>query len=126
MMAFVAAGRVDLVGRLLDAQDVAMAGAGDNATFTRQIGNPLTRAMLAFGQGDYLETVRLILPVRAIAHRFGGSHAQRDVIDLTLIEAAIRADDRRLAFALTRERAARRPASPLSALFEKRAASLVA
>ncbi len=35
----------------------------------------------------------LLRPVRSIAYRFGGSHAQRDVIDLTLIEAAFRAGD---------------------------------
>ena len=28
--------------------------------------------------------------MRDIAHRFGGSHAQRDLITLTLIEAALR------------------------------------
>ena len=39
------------------------------------------------------EAAQLIRPVRSIAHRFGGSHAQRDVIDLTLIEAALRAGE---------------------------------
>jgi predicted unusual protein kinase regulating ubiquinone biosynthesis (AarF/ABC1/UbiB family) len=34
--------------------------------------------------------VRLLRPMRTIAHRFGGSHAQRDLLDLTLIEAAAR------------------------------------
>ena len=34
--------------------------------------------------------VQLLRPVRSIAHRFGGSHAQRDLLDLTLIEAALR------------------------------------
>ncbi|RVA84872.1 tetratricopeptide repeat protein, partial [Mesorhizobium sp. M7A.F.Ca.CA.004.01.1.1] len=55
---------------------------------------------------------------------FGGSHAQRDVIDLTLIEAALRAGDGALARALTAERSMARPDSPLSALFVRRAADL--
>lgn len=60
-------------------------------------------------------------PVRSIANRFGGSHAQRDVLDLTLIEAAIRGGDHATARAFTSERAARKPASPLGALLARRA-----
>jgi hypothetical protein len=53
--------------------------------------------------------------MRNHAHRFGGSHAQRDVIDLTLIEAAVRAGQRTLADALLAERAdARGDIAPLS------------
>ena len=70
--------------------------------------------------------MRLISPVRAIAHGFGGSHAQRDVIDLTLIEAAIRAGDRALAQALSAERLNVRPDSPLSHMFARRAEEVAA
>nr|WP_246682672.1 hypothetical protein [Mesorhizobium sp. B3-2-1] len=101
-----------------------MRGSDDNAGFTRDVGHPLTLAIKAFGEGNYAEAIRLIRPIRAIAHRFGGSHAQRDVIDLTLIEAALRAGDAALAQALTTERATARPDSPLSALFSRRAADL--
>ena len=62
--------------------------------------------------------------VRNIAHRFGGSHAQRDVIDLTLIEAALRAGQQSIATALAAERLAMRPKSPLARLFVQRAAEL--
>ncbi len=51
-----------------------------------------------------LEAVRLLRPIRNIAHRFGGSHAQRDVLDLTLIEAALRSGQKALAAALAAER----------------------
>ena len=98
-----------------------MAGRGDNAAFTRDVGQPVTLAIKAFGEGDYREAVRLLRPVRDIAHRFGGSHAQRDVIDLTLIEAALRAGERALAARLSAERQAARPESPLSRLFACRA-----
>ena len=72
------------------------------------------------------EAVRLLRPVRSIAYRFGGSHAQRDVIDLTLIEAAFRAGDTALARALSAERAAARPDSPLSQFFMRRATEFAA
>lgn len=124
MMAFVGAGLDTPAQTLLEAQREAMRGSGDNAAFTRDVGHPLTLAIKAFGAGNYGETVRLIRPIRAIAHRFGGSHAQRDVIDLTLIEAALRTGDGALARALTAERSMARPDSPLSALLSRRAADL--
>ena len=83
-----------------------MAAHGDNAAFTREVGHPVALAIKAFGDGDYAETVRLLRAVRNIAHRFGGSHAQRDVIDLTLIEAALRAGQHALRARSRAERAA--------------------
>ncbi|PBB26871.1 peptidylprolyl isomerase [Mesorhizobium sp. WSM4312] len=124
MMAFVGAGLDTPARTLLDAQREAMRGNGDNAAFTRDVGHPLTLAIKAFGEGNYTEAVHLIRPIRTIANRFGGSHAQRDVIDLTLIEAALRAGDRALAGALTAERSMARPDSPLSVLLARRAADL--
>ena len=88
------------------------------------MGNPVALAIAAFGEGDYAGTVRLLRPVRGIAHRFGGSHAQRDVLDLTLVEAAFRSGEAALASALVAERADRRPESPLTRLFQRRAAGL--
>jgi tetratricopeptide (TPR) repeat protein len=124
MMAFVGAGLDGPALALLEAQREAMHGSGDNAAFTRDVGHPLTLAIKAFGEANYTEAVQLIRPIRAIANRFGGSHAQRDVIDLTLIEAALRAGDRAFAGALTAERSMARPDSPLSALLARRAADL--
>lgn len=126
MMAFVGAGLAEPARLLVEAQEQAMEGGGDNAGFTREVGYPLTLAIRAFGTGDYRKTVDLLRPIRSIAYRFGGSHAQRDVIDLTLLEAAFRAGDTHLATALAAERAAARPDSPLSALFMRRAGSMEA
>lgn len=124
MMAFVGAGLHAPAQMLLETQREAMQAGDDNAAFTRDVGHPVTLAVKAFGEGDYAETVRLLRPIRAVAHSFGGSHAQRDVIDLTLIEAALRNGNAPLARALTAERALARPESPLSALFTRRAATL--
>lgn len=109
MMAFAATGRSAQMRRLLDAQDIALAGETDNADFIAEVGGAATRAIAAFGDGDYARTVELLRPVRHVSHRFGGSHAQRDVIDLTLIEAARRDGQRALADALGAERRLARP-----------------
>lgn len=111
MMTFVGAGRPKAVAAVLQAQDAAAEGEGDNPSFIIEAGRAATRAIQAFGEGNYAETIRLLRPIRNTAHRFGGSHAQRDVLDLTLIEAAFRSGETRLAAALTAERLAAKPAS---------------
>ena len=61
-------------------------------------------ALQAFGDGDYRRCVELLRPIRSIAQRFGGSHAQRDLLDLTLLEAALRGGELALGRALAAER----------------------
>jgi len=126
MMAFAQAGRTKEAEAVLEAQRAAMESDGDNALFTREVGHAATSAIKAFGEGDYAASVRLLRPIRSTAHRFGGSHAQRDLLDLTLIEAAFRAGEDRLARALTAERSAARPRSLFARSFAARAASLAA
>ena len=123
-MAFVGARRPASLKHVIEAQREAMARQDDNAAFTREIGHPVVQAIKAFGEAHYAETTRRLRPVRNIAHRFGGSHAQRDILDLTLIEAALRANEHALASALAAERAAMRPQSPLARLFVQRAAAM--
>jgi hypothetical protein len=124
MMAFVGAGRPEAARALLATQEEAMHGSGDNANFTREVGHAASRAIEAFGEGNDGETIRLIRSIRPIAHRFGGSHAQRDVLDLTLIAAAFRSGRAALASALAAERHMARPESPLARLFARRAEAL--
>ena len=126
VMAFVGAGRPDAARAVIAAQREAMARKDDNADFTREVGHAVARAILAFGEGDHAAAIALLRPVRSIAHRFGGSHAQRDLLDLTLIEAAFRAGEARLAAALAAERHEGRHESPLARLFVRRAAELAA
>ena len=59
--------------------------------------------------------IDLLIDIRRPANAVGGSHAQRDVIDLTLIAAAARAGDDSLARALATERAARKPTAEAAA-----------
>lgn len=124
MMAFVGAGRAEAAARVFAAQEEAMRSDADNAMFTRDVGYPVAKAIKAFGDGDYARTVALLRPVRNIAGRFGGSHAQRDILDLTLIEAAFRAGQGSLAAALSAERVAVKPTSPLARLLCERVSTL--
>lgn len=66
-----------------------------NVQMTRDIGLPICKAVLAFGRGQYTEVVSLLYPIRHRLHEFGGSHAQRDVVLMTLVEAALRGNDKR-------------------------------
>jgi hypothetical protein len=69
--------------------------------------------VIAFARRQYPATTRLLSQARRQASVFGGSHAQRDAIDLTLLAAAAaggdRALDRALVRALVAERVARKP-----------------
>jgi hypothetical protein len=53
------------------------------------------------------------------------SPSQRDLLDLTLIEASLRAGQHRLARALIAERRATKPVSPLTQVLAQRAAASV-
>ncbi|HYZ56037.1 MAG TPA: tetratricopeptide repeat protein [Streptosporangiaceae bacterium] len=78
-------------------------------------GRDLLEAFAAFVTGDPARTVDLLIGIRQHANTVGGSHAQRDVIDLTLIAAAAQSGDGRLARALVAERVARKPSAEASA-----------
>ncbi len=120
MMAFAGSGNSEAANRVLAAQSARIGKGGSNDAMTAQVGYPLCQAFHAFSNGDYARTIELIQPVRTFANRFGGSHAQRDVIDLTLIEAAFRDGQHGLARALSNERMALKPTSPLNAKFRRR------
>ena len=57
--------------------------AGTNYDMTRLVGLPACRALVAFGAGDFAAAEALLRALPPVAHRIGGSHAQRDVLQLT-------------------------------------------
>lgn len=115
LISFLGAGRRDLVEQqLASLRRAATQSRGSNAAMAAQVGLPVAEALIAFADGQYAQTISWLRPVRAIAHRFGGSHAQRDLLELTLIEAARRANDVALVRALSAERLRSKPASPLA------------
>jgi tetratricopeptide (TPR) repeat protein len=98
------------VGRFRDSLDAyERLGSGDNLLVTAEVGRRLIDGVLAFAGGDAARAVEAILPIRREAVRIGGSHAQRDIVNLTLIAAAERSGQWSLARALLAERAAVRP-----------------
>ena len=112
VMASLGAHRPAAADQVRAALERAALGNGTNAMMSRDVGLPVADALIAFDQGDYSTAIDLLMPVRLIAHRFGGSHAQRDIVSLTLLEAALRGRRSNLAIALTAERAALKPMSP--------------
>jgi tetratricopeptide (TPR) repeat protein len=83
MMAFAGAGRGDLAAALLSAQAQLAARPGPLGAMARLTGAPACRALLAYGQGDYAGAERMLRALPPVAHRIGGSQAQRDVLELT-------------------------------------------
>jgi hypothetical protein len=114
MMAFVGAGDSQAQQRQIASAKRAAAGTGTVAMMSREIGVPACEGFAAFGRGDHAQAIELLLPLRAKSHRFGGSHAQRDMFSWTLTEAAVRLGDRRLADAFVAERLSWKPKSPIN------------
>ena len=113
MMTFVADGRAAAAQAVVNATERYVDQVNDaNAAMTRIIGLPFCRALQAFAKGDYGDAVDQLLPIRYRTYRLGGSHAQRDIIAWTLLEAALRAGRYKLARALANERTALKPTNP--------------
>lgn len=93
-LAFAACERPQLLAKVKAALQRTAQGSDDLAPMAAQVAVPLVDAVEAFAAGRYRETIELIEPVRDIANRFGGSHAQRDLLTLTLIESALRSAER--------------------------------
>jgi hypothetical protein len=89
--------------------DYERVGSGDNRQVTAEVGRRLIDGALGFAAGHYARAVEAILPVRGEAIRIGGSHAQREIVNLTLIAAAERSGQWGLARALLAERVRARP-----------------
>jgi tetratricopeptide (TPR) repeat protein len=89
--------------------------APTNRAAAERAGLDLLEAFAAFAAGRPDQAIDLLIGIRPRANAVGGSHAQRDVIDLTLIAAAARVGDDSLARALVAERVARKPSAEASA-----------
>lgn len=90
------------------ARFAATASASEAEVMTK-VGLPLARAIWAHRRGRYGEVVTELAPVRSDIRRIGGSHAQRDVFEQLLIDAAWRGRQHELAASLLAERTSRRP-----------------
>jgi hypothetical protein len=87
------------------------------------VGLPLARAFRDYGNGRWSDATEGLLRVRDSAHLFGGSHAQRDIVTLTLLDAAARAGQRELAAHILAERYPAKQHTPLTVFWQRRVAA---
>jgi hypothetical protein len=113
VMAFGLAGDHPRADRVISANSDLTRPANRQAA--ERAGLRLLKGFAAFAAGEPEAAVDLLAGIRPEAHAVGGSHAQRDVIDLTLIGAAARSGQAALTRALVSERMARKPSAAPSA-----------
>ena len=107
VMSFIGNGELDRAEALARALDETVSRPVPGSTgweMTATVGADVCQGLVHFGQGEYDRAIARLLPGRTRWHRFGGSHAQRDAVERTLLEAAIRAGRHELAAALVSER----------------------
>jgi hypothetical protein len=125
-MAELRAGNVAALERRLTAMRKTAADGSELAAIYRDIGLPVVEALAAFHRCAYAQAVEHLLPARFDLWKMGGSHAQRDVIDWTLAEAAVRAGLRDVALSIAHERLGTRPESAPNRRFLRRAEAIAA
>jgi hypothetical protein len=108
-LAFAQAGRSRSLAQLMARVERAAGNEDANGEMARRVGLGACRAAIAFGEGRPQDAVEHLVAVRDGASRFGGSHAQRDLLSLTLVEAATRAGLPAVAAHYIAERLALRP-----------------
>ena len=112
-MAFAGAGRLADIAAVID--KLAATGRSErestNAMMTAEVGLPAARAVLAFAEERHDDVVETLAPIRRSLHRFGGSHAQRDVLQRTLLESSLRSGRYEFAGELISERLGKRELS---------------
>jgi tetratricopeptide (TPR) repeat protein len=106
-LAYAATGNARALGALMDSLR-ALAAKGNLAA---EVGLPLVEGTAAFAAGDHAGALRHFEPVEADIHRMGGSHAQWEIFEETMVVAYLRQGRHEDAARLLRRRLARR-ASP--------------
>jgi hypothetical protein len=114
VLAHCGAGRLDRAAALVDRMAEAAANPDPvttNAQALNAAGLSAARGVLAFARGDFAACVAWLAPVRRLLSVVGGSHAQRDAWQRTLLVAALRSGETGFARVLVDERLAERPDS---------------
>jgi hypothetical protein len=110
-MAFAADGRREALAQLQQGLIQASLAQDANGEMTRYVGLDACEAAIAYCEGRFDTAAERLLAVRDYAARFGGSHAQRDLLTLTLIDSAKRAGRNQLSRHYANERLVHKPAS---------------
>ncbi|KAK7489432.1 hypothetical protein BaRGS_00019376 [Batillaria attramentaria] len=91
LLACLGAGKNDAVQRLMNSiEEFVRNGQGTNHDIMADVGHVLCKAFIAYNEGDYATAVDLLHPIRYKVITIGGSHAQRDLFNLFLIQVAIK------------------------------------
>jgi len=102
-----------MVTRLRDASEAADL-EDDNAQVAAGVGADAAEALVAYKAGDMERVCDVLEPIRYDLYAMGGSHAQRDLWSMVLLDAAIQAGRSNTAHALAAERLCRLPANAWS------------
>ena len=121
LMAELGAGDDVAADRRVMAMRATAAGDDEPARVYRDAGLPLANGFAEFYRGAYDQSAETLFAARRTTRLIGGSHAQRDIVDWTLTEAALRGGRRDMAVALAYERLALRPRSTVNRAFLRRA-----
>jgi tetratricopeptide (TPR) repeat protein len=114
MFSFIATGRDDCADALIRALEANLDGPTTSSFVIKGAGLAIMKGLRAFGCGDFRTAKSLLGAYRHNAHLLGGSIAQRDVLNLTLLSAAEWDRDTAMVESLIAERTLLRPHSPLS------------
>ncbi|GFO33978.1 tetratricopeptide repeat protein 38-like [Plakobranchus ocellatus] len=118
LLSCLGSGQKEAVQELMDSlQTFVKEGEGTNRDVAADVGEALCKAFIAYNDGDYATAVDLVEPIRSKVITIGGSHAQRDLFNLFLIQAAIKSPEvkhHKLARALLNERKVGKPNAPMT------------
>lgn len=112
MMALASDSRRKASQDLLDTNErYAQESSNDNALAIGAVGLPFCQAIKDFHENRYSECVDRLLVIRHQLDQLGGSYVQREILILTMLEAALRSGRYALAVALANERCELKPRS---------------
>ncbi|MCJ8337246.1 MAG: tetratricopeptide repeat protein [Pseudomonadales bacterium] len=119
MMSFVMTGRSSEAELLIAVLELQAESDSTRSMIIRLAGLPILKAIMAFADGDFSRAKKLLTSTRHLTHLIGGSIAQRDILSLTLLEAARRSADRQMLEGLLAERCLLKPESALTEWFRR-------
>jgi tetratricopeptide (TPR) repeat protein len=112
VMAFAGTDRRDDIRVVIQALERHLEAAkGITVRMTSETALRACRALLAFIEDRHHDVITELFPIRRILNNIGGSHAQRDALQRTLLESALRSSQWELGRALASERLAVRESS---------------
>jgi tetratricopeptide (TPR) repeat protein len=107
-----AAGAPEHAAILVDSMRSHKAEPGNtNAPVMARTGVPLVESLIAWRKHEYDRACDLMLPIRYDIQFVGGSHAQRDLFHMVLVDSALKAGRLQLARMLLSERTGDKPGS---------------